>query len=224
MVRRVIISAFVFLFLPAITVSGDLFNVKLIDEQLEFRLALEAEDRRYEKNDELMINVNQALNEIELYHFLDKLAKLESAKDWTIVNRYGYVGKYQFGSSARKAVGAPRFTADEFKEDPYIWPESQQDSAVVKLMRLNNNYLLYYFNEPGDHLHEFINNTVVLRDKSKVKITYAGLLAASHLVGPRSVRSFLNTNGWIDKKDGNGTKCSDYMKKFENNNLYLNYD
>lgn len=195
-----------------------------IEEKIMFSMALEIENERYETNDELMINVKESLNNIELYHFLERLAKLESAKDWTVVNRYGYVGKYQFGSSARKAVGAPVFTAEEFKNNPYIWPEAQQDSAVVVLMSLNKRYLMYYFNEPGDHLTEFINISVKLRDKSKVKITYAGLLAASHLVGPRSVRSFLNTKGRIDRQDGNGTKCSDYMKKFENNNLYLNYD
>jgi len=214
---RFYVALIIFSILPNYNFSDNSFIdiEKFKEEANQLSLILQAKDNI------LILAMRDKQNEIEIINFMKKLAKLESAHNWKIINKYGYVGKYQFGTSARKAVGAPKFTWKQFKRNPYIWTEHQQDSAVVKLMKLNYTYLKNHFNTPGDNLDDFINIQFTLKDKSTVKITYAGLLASSHLVGAGSVRKFLNTRGRYDNADANGTKLTKYMKHFENNELML---
>ncbi len=210
--------------LPILSSQNSEAAVSTFTKKLHFRnvRAEQADSIRKVEYEALMVLITKKKNEVKIAQFIKRLAIRESSGDWKVVNRFGYVGKYQFGIAARKTVNAPKFTVKQFIKNPYIWPEDQQDKAAIKLMRVNYRYLNQFFNEPGDELHSFINETFTLRDRSKVKITTAGLLAASHLVGPKLVRSFLNTRGYIDKKDGNGTKCSDYMKHFDEHTFVMN--
>lgn len=225
--KKILVVIIVLLVWPVWQSSSD-YTAELSVEEIEFiekRIAetthrLDSIDLVRHNN--LMDEIQKKLNVLEIHQFMQKLAIRESSGDWKVVNRFGYVGKYQFGVAARKSVGAPVFTVKQFIKNPDIWPEKQQDTAALKLMRLNYRYLTKFFSEPGDELHIYLNRTFTLRDRSKVTITTAGLLAASHLVGPKSVRSFLNTRGRIDIKDGNGTKCSDYMKHFDDYTFVLN--
>ena len=49
--------------------------------------------------------------------FLDALGERESSGDYTVVNSYGYLGKYQFGELALIDVGY--YTADETSENDW---------------------------------------------------------------------------------------------------------
>ena len=51
----------------------------------------------------------------------------------------------------------------------------------------------------------FINN---------VPITKAGLIAAAHLGGARSVKLYLKSNGKINREDAYGTSIEDYLLEF----------
>lgn len=227
--KHLILKILIFIVSTAIcfSLNSASHNVELSFEEKRYyqerieETAREIDSIKIVKHTQLMLEIQKKLVEVEIQQFIEKLASRESSGDWKVVNRFGYVGKYQFGMAARKTVGAPHFTAKQFIKNPYIWPEKEQDLAVRKLMKSNYKYLNRFFSKPGDELDLFINKTFTLRDRSKVKITTGGLLAASHLVGPKSVRKFLNTKGRIDKSDGNGTKCSDYMKHFDNYNFVL---
>jgi len=60
--------------------------------------------------------------------FLEAIGHRESGNRYTIVNKYGYMGRYQFGKSTLKGLGF-KVTKDEFLNSPYI-----QEKAIQKLL------------------------------------------------------------------------------------------
>ena len=57
----------------------------------------------------------------------------ESGNRYDIVNRYGYMGKYQFGKKTLKGLGI-KVTQDEFLNSPYI-----QEKAMYALLKQNTD-------------------------------------------------------------------------------------
>ncbi len=135
--------------------------------------------------------------------FKKSLARLESRNDWTQHNRYGYIGKYQFGKSALEATGYGHITAGSFRADPGVFPEAEQEKAMDILLRLNESVMKDCFNR-------YVGYTIC----DSIRITRAGILAASHLAGTANVREFLESFGDKDAKDGMGTRISDYFSQF----------
>ena len=135
--------------------------------------------------------------------FKAKMSKLESNDNHKVVNRFGYMGKYQFGKSTLKLLVRKGYLEPvdytEFLNDVTL-----QEKAMDALIKCNKIYI--YKNKLNLYIGKKINTT---------KITMNGLLAASHLVGPFAVRRFLETDGRVNKKDGNGTSVVDYLKEFE---------
>lgn len=133
--------------------------------------------------------------------FLDSLAFRESSDRWWITNSKGYIGKYQFGKSALKDLKRP-VSLREFRKNPEIFPEEEQDLLIRRYIKLNIKYLGSYYN---DYNGKVING---------IRVTKSGMVAASHLVGYKSVKNWLDSNGKKNKKDGYGTSLESYMEKF----------
>lgn len=129
--------------------------------------------------------------------FATALGHKESTNNYNAENRFGYVGRYQFGRLALRAVGLGDITKREFKKDSTL-----QDKAFASLLSLNKHYLRNYIDKYDG---KRINGIV---------ITESGMLAAAHLVGASSVKKYLNSNGSIIRKDGNGVALTLYLKKF----------
>lgn len=139
----------------------------------------------------------------DIKKFLGALADSESSGNPKIVNRLGYIGKYQFGKKALEDLGLEdKITTRKFIKNPHIFPEHAQDKAMLKLLKLNKSYL-------GDYIERF-NGKVM----NGVKITKSGLLAGAHLVGAGAVKKFLDSGGRFVPKDGNNVPVTDYIKKF----------
>ena len=135
---------------------------------------------------ELIVSSHQA--------FLDAIGFRESGNRYGIVNRYGYMGKYQFGKRTLKGLGI-KVTQDEFLNSPYI-----QEKAMYALLKQNKRSLRKYIEKyNGKYVHG-------------VLVTESGLLAAAHLGGAGSVKKWFRT-GKV-RKDGNGVKITSYMKQF----------
>ena len=143
------------------------------------------------------------LEKKELGKFLKALAEKESTNDPTKINKLGYIGKYQFGEIALKDIKADKkINYKNFKKNHKIWPEKEQDKAMIKLMKRNIKYL-------GDYLKDYDGKII-----ADIEMTKSGMLAAAHLLGASNVKKFINTNGKHNPKDGFGTKLTDYIKKF----------
>lgn len=127
--------------------------------------------------------------------FRQAIAYRESRGKSTLVNPYGYMGKYQFGKSTLRTVGVYDF--HEFLNNTGL-----QDKAFKALVARNKWELR---NEIENYCGRVING---------VEITESGIIAAAHLSGAGSVKRYLKSNGRNGFKDGFGTSLSSYIKKF----------
>lgn len=133
--------------------------------------------------------------------FLKAIGFKESGNRYDIVNRFGYMGKYQFGKRTLRGLGF-KISKEEFLNSPEI-----QEEAMYKLLQTNKKYLKKYIEKyDGEIIHG-------------VLVTESGLLAAAHLGGAGSVKKWFRT-GKV-REDGNGVKITTYMQQFSGYDLYL---
>jgi|TARA_R110000803_G_scaffold76032_1_gene140544 hypothetical protein len=131
--------------------------------------------------------------------FLNAMGYRESTNNYTVVNKFGYMGRYQFGQSTLKGLGIKAST-EEFINNPAL-----QEYAMQELLVHNKKKLKRYIKKyEGQIVHG-------------VFITESGILAAAHIGGAGNVRRFFR-NGY-EFKDGFGTKMTSYMKLFGGYNL-----
>jgi len=133
--------------------------------------------------------------------FLNAIGHRESGNRYEIVNKFGYMGKYQFGKSTLKGLGF-KVTQDEFLNSPYI-----QEKAMQSLLEHNHKKLKKQINKYCGQYYQGIY------------ITESGVLAAAHLAGAGNVRRFFRKG--YEFKDGFGTKMTSYMIQFSGYNLDL---
>ncbi len=133
--------------------------------------------------------------------FLDAMGHRESSNNYKAVNKYGYMGKYQFGRSTLKTLKI-NVSRSEFINNPKL-----QEQAMHKLLQYNKKKLKRYIEKYSGRV---INGVLV---------TESGLLAAAHLGGAGSVKKWFRT-GKV-RRDGNGVKITTYMQRFSGYNLYL---
>ena len=133
--------------------------------------------------------------------FLDAIGYRESGNRYNIVNKFGYMGKYQFGKSTLKGLGF-KVTQDEFLNSPYI-----QEKAMQALLEHNRKKL-------KNQINKYCGQTI-----NGVHITESGILAAAHLAGQGNVKRFFRKG--YEFKDGFGTTMTSYMVQFSGYNLDL---
>jgi len=127
--------------------------------------------------------------------FKEALAFKESRGNYGVVNTFGYLGKYQFGKSTLELIGI--YTPNQFLHNPVL----QEQAFMLNTSR--NKWVLR--KDIARYEGKYI---------SGVHITESGILAAAHLAGPGSVKSFLRSGGANQFKDGFGTSIRSYLKKF----------
>lgn len=127
--------------------------------------------------------------------FLESLGAKESSNNYKAVNKYGYLGKYQFGRKTLNNLGYRNVTNKQFLNSPYL-----QEEAMIKLLEHNSKAL-------KQEIRNYSGKVIY-----GVHITPSGLLAAAHLGGPSNVKKFLRTGK--NFKDGLGTGIKDYMIEF----------
>ena len=127
--------------------------------------------------------------------FKEALAHSESRGNYFVVNSLGYMGKYQFGASALKAVGVK--SKEEFLNNPEL-----QERAFEAILQ-RNKWILQ------DYIEQYAGKEV-----AGVRVTESGILAAAHLGGALNVKRFLRSYGQASFKDAYGTSVRYYMAKF----------
>jgi len=143
----------------------------------------------------------QEYHDNELSMFLTDIGFRESGNRYDITNKWGYMGRYQFGKSTLKGLGF-EVSKSEFLSNPQL-----QDSAMMALLLHNKEKLQKY-------IDIYDGQTV-----NGMLITESGILAAAHLGGQGSVKRYFK-NGKVFR-DGNGTKITSYMNKFSGYDIKL---
>jgi hypothetical protein len=150
----------------------------------------------------------------DLYVYLENIARRESSGRARVVNRYGYLGKYQFSPKTLWSLGR------EFKvtRDEFLGNVALQDRAMVEYLRDNR---------------EMLEEIIVRYDGqwyNGIYVTESGILAGAHLVGPQGLMAFFDTDYTICSRtrcrrprtvDGNGTHVGEYVEKFSGYTLGL---
>lgn len=138
--------------------------------------------------------------------FLGRLAQMESGGDPNAVfngPRGAYVGQYQIG--ADRLSDYNRATGDNI---PLM---ALQDPAVSqRVAQWHVNDIDAFIDSPQENLAAMEGQKV-----KGVTITRDGMRAAAHLGGKQGLWKFLATDGKYDPADANGTRMSDYLRKFE---------
>ncbi|MRX41517.1 peptidoglycan-binding protein LysM [Flavobacterium sp. LC2016-23] len=148
-----------------------------------------------EKDDYPNLNLNIPYTGNHLIGFKEAVAFKESQGKYRLVNSLGYMGKYQFGSKALRAIGIQNDKA--FLKDPAL-----QEKAFIALLS-RNKWILR--NEIEKYEGKVING---------VEITESGILAAAHLGGAGSVKNFFKNRGNRHFRDAYGTSLRSYLKAF----------
>ncbi|MBS7233353.1 peptidoglycan-binding protein LysM [Flavobacterium psychroterrae] len=130
-----------------------------------------------------------------LIGFKEAVAFKESQGKYRLVNSLGYMGKYQFGSKALRAIGIRNDKA--FLKDPAL-----QEKAFIALLS-KNKWIL------RNEIEKYEGKII-----SGVEITESGILAAAHLGGAGSVKNFFKNRGNRHFRDAYGTSLKSYMRAF----------
>ena len=147
------------------------------------------------------IILQEQYHQQQLDSFLTAVGFRESGNRYHITNKWGYMGKYQFGKSTLKGLGF-KVTKKEFLSNPQL-----QEEAMMALLLHNKEKLQKY-------IDVFDGQTI-----NGMLITESGILAAAHLGGQGSVKRYFK-NGKVFR-DGNGTKITSYMEKFSGYDIQL---
>jgi len=127
--------------------------------------------------------------------FKEALGFKESRNDYSVINKFGYLGKYQFGRSTLSLLGI--HDTDAFMANPVL----QEKAFIANTSR--NKWVL------RKDIKRFAGKNI-----NGVLVTESGILAAAHLGGPGSVKRYLRSGGVDGFRDAFGTSLKSYMKKF----------
>jgi len=127
--------------------------------------------------------------------FKEALGFKESQGRYDIVNKFGYLGKYQFSKNTLKLIGIA--SADQFLQDTRL----QEDAFTANAAR--NKWIL------RRDIKRYQGRTI-----GGVHVTESGILAAAHLAGAGNVKKYLRSGGAIAFNDAFGTSIRYYLKKF----------
>jgi hypothetical protein len=136
------------------------------------------------------IDIKQSHN-----NFLSAIGRRESSNRYDIINKYGYMGKYQFGRETLNSIGFKNISNSKFISSPRI-----QEAAMITLLRVNKKNLRRQIKR---HAGTVVNG---------VYITESGLLAGAHLAGAGNVKKWLRNGKRF--KDGLGTSVVSYIELF----------
>ena len=132
--------------------------------------------------------------------FKEFLGFKESSGSFKSVNKFGYMGKYQFNLNTLKIYKIKNST--NFINNP----ELQERVFLINCQR--NKWIL------RKDISWFVGTEI-----NGIEVTESGILAAAHLSGPGNVKKFLRSQGKNDLKDAFGTSISNYLGTFKDYDL-----
>ncbi len=156
--------------------------------------------------DETVVDLNKPSFRIpavgrDFVGFKEALAFNESGRRYHIINKLGYLGKYQFGMGTLRALNM-NVTYKEFLKNPQL-----QEEAFKRYVKENRKILAKEIKRYNG------------RYLKGIKITESGILAAAHLAGAGAVQKFLRSGGKESSTDAFGTRVEDYLQRFSGYDL-----
>ena len=158
-----------------------------------------------------------------LNDFLDALGARESSNDYSAVNSYGYLGRYQFGELALIDAGYyaahDGTSANDFagawtgrlgvtsKAEFLANPDAQDDAAEIYITKL------WSYIRALD-LEFYAGQTL-----NDVELTISGMVGGAWLVGAGGVATFISSGGTTAPGDAYATLVTEYITLLNNYDL-----
>ncbi len=139
-------------------------------------------------------------NQTQIY--LTSIGRRESSNQYNVVNKWGYMGKYQFGRTTLNALGYKHISNKQFLSSPKL-----QEEAMIKHHKHNKPNI-------RREIRKYCGTSI-----HGVYITESGLLAAAHLAGPGNVKKWLRRGKRF--RDGLGTDLVEYLELFGNYKIVI---
>ncbi|HEY8617242.1 calcium-binding protein [Phenylobacterium sp.] len=152
---------------------------------------------------------------------LRALGQNESGNNYAFVSSVGYLGRFQFGEEALKAIGfyegndgtgaidfIGKWTGKAasfgvFDKASFLASPAAQDAAQQAWF---------------ENIHADLKQLDLLKYVGQWvdggQVTMSGLIAGAHLVGVWNLKDYLATGGAMNMRDPYGTPVSEYVKKF----------
>ncbi|MDA7716367.1 hypothetical protein N9600_06160 [Flavobacteriaceae bacterium] len=134
--------------------------------------------------------------------FKELLGFKESSGRYNRVNKFGFMGKYQFNLNTLKMY--------KINDASYFINNAKLQERVFLINVQRNKWIL------RKDIKWFVGTVI-----NGTKISESGIIAAAHLAGPGNVKKYLRSGGKDDKKDAFGTSISKYIKYFKNFDLSM---
>ena len=134
--------------------------------------------------------------------FKEILGYKESTSDYKKVNKFGFMGKYQFNLNTLKMY--------KIKNSKKFINNAELQERVFLINVQRNKWILR--KDIKWFVGSNINNTI---------ITESGIIAAARLGGPGNVKKYLRSGGKYNTKDAFGTSISKYMEYFKGYDLSM---
>ena len=156
-----------------------------------------------------------------LQDFLNALGARESGGKcgkYSIMNKYGYAGKYQMGEMALVDAGYYVKPSKKYNND-WSGKFSGKDGVnsiqdFLSSPKSQENAQIIYKKKQWGYLKAVGADKYLGKIINGYTITPSGLLAGAHLKGAGSVIKYLKSNGQIVEKDAFGTSVETYLKQF----------
>lgn len=150
--------------------------------------------------------------------FLHALAMQESSNRPWVENQRGYVGLYQLGESALQDAGYYFTDPSATYRNSWtgIWTGNDGVYSLDDFLsnpQAQTDALNAYFAKNVGYIHSYGLQRYLGTQIAGIPVTESGMLAAAHLGGIGSLRSFLNSGGMINNSDSTKT-VADYMQQF----------
>ena len=145
--------------------------------------------------------------------FCTELGRLESDNRYTIVNSYGYLGRYQFGLARLTDFGIchRKPGVKGFKNSSFFWAEGFSQQQFLRNKELQDVLFEAHIARHRAVILKKYHSKVGTKIRS-VEITMAGMLACFHLVGEGGFRKLLR-GGY--SSDAYGTNALTYLRIFQ---------
>ncbi|MDO1581893.1 DUF4214 domain-containing protein [Rhizobium oryzicola] len=150
--------------------------------------------------------------------FFAALRQRESGGNYSVVNKYGYAGAYQFGEAALIDLGYVAKDGNSYDNvyskgflgknginslGDFLNNPSEQDTAADHWFTLLWNRIRYY------DLEFYAGQTL-----NGVLLTKTGMIAATHLLGTQKLIDFVKSGGVLSSADANGATLVEYLQRF----------
>ena len=158
-------------------------------------------------------------------NFTNAMSRSESGGNPTKVNAQGFAGEFQFGAPRLSALGVYQPTSGEIDPQTGRWNGQMNGQFNIPQFPDVKTKADFLANEPaqravfGQHVADI--DRAIAQTPGTDRYDPNSLRAMAHLGGTAGMQRYVASGGTYDPADANGTRLSDYARKFAGPNGHL---